>query len=506
MDQSGPDFQSEIAELLERFFQDLEKLREEFADVSARRNLIGSIFRRVHSLKGCANTAALEETGKIAHHLEDLLADIRDHKVELTESLLDLIEDAGNLITASLGPAPPAGTSIEGFLSYLQAVERTRLPAHGSDCPPTLPSDIWQSLNETQQRHLVRALDDGLELYIITTSFDIADFDQQFYRLKETLDDLGEVISTYPSVGFAQTHGINFRILFVMYGDFLQAAAEDVNLKTLSIQKVTATTRTTPLQDLPGSQMLNPVRLPAHELDKLSAPLNALSQLTNQALQMAIAAASPEKRSLLALRATEISQSFLDFQNQLADLRLVSLGQVLKRAERAGKAAARLSGKAVSFEISGADVRIDASVAAATADPLVHLLRNAVDHGIENVAERLHAGKTAQGHIRIEAGVEEGAIYLRVTDDGRGVDLKLVGEAAVQSGLISQDEVLTTEGSLRLLFRPGFSTAKRTSTTSGRGVGLDIVQTAIKQIGGEVRVVTEAGKGSTFELQLPVPQ
>ncbi|HEX4900237.1 MAG TPA: Hpt domain-containing protein, partial [Pyrinomonadaceae bacterium] len=215
MDQSGPDFQSEIAELLERFFQDLEKLREEFADVSARRNLIGSIFRRVHSLKGCANTAALEETGTIAHHLEDLLADIRDHKVELTESLLDLIEDAGNLITATLGPAPPAGTSIEGFLSYLQAVERTRLPAHVSACPPTLPSDIWQSLNETQQRHLVRALDDGLELYIITTSFDIADFDQQFYRLKETLDDLGEVISTYPSVGFAQTHGINFRILFV---------------------------------------------------------------------------------------------------------------------------------------------------------------------------------------------------------------------------------------------------------------------------------------------------
>jgi two-component system, chemotaxis family, sensor kinase CheA len=182
---------------------------------------------------------------------------------------------------------------------------------------------------------------------------------------------------------------------------------------------------------------------------------------------------------------------------------MVTLRGSLLRAARAGRAAARAAGKRVEFEVAGGDARLDRSLAERVADPLLHLVRNAVDHGVETGEERLAAGKTPEGRVRVEADAEGGLVVLRVSDDGRGVDVEAVGRVAAAAGLVEPGARLTEAHALRLIFRPDFSTAARASLVSGRGVGLDVVERAVEEAGGEVRVRSLGGRGTTFELRLP---
>jgi two-component system chemotaxis sensor kinase CheA len=182
---------------------------------------------------------------------------------------------------------------------------------------------------------------------------------------------------------------------------------------------------------------------------------------------------------------------------------MVPVSQMLERAARAGRIAARLTSKQVEFVIEGGEVRLDKSLADAMADPLLHILRNAVDHGIETSAERTGAGKSAKGHVRLGAWTEGNRVHLRVSDDGNGIDPLRVARAAAEQGIIEAGRLLTKAQALRLIFRPGFSTAGTVSSVSGRGVGLDVVEKAIELVGGELRVSSEDGAGTTFEMILP---
>ena len=182
---------------------------------------------------------------------------------------------------------------------------------------------------------------------------------------------------------------------------------------------------------------------------------------------------------------------------------MVSLGPTLQRAARAGRAAARLNEKQVDFEVVGSDLRLDKLLCDAIADPLVHLVRNAVDHGIETPDARIAAGKPERGKVLIEAAKVGGKTRVRVTDDGRGVDPEAVSRVASQLGIVAEKDSLDMTRTLRLIFRPGFSTLLEASTVSGRGVGLDIVETEVELVGGEVRVSSDPGKHTIFELRLP---
>jgi two-component system chemotaxis sensor kinase CheA len=190
--------------------------------------------------------------------------------------------------------------------------------------------------------------------------------------------------------------------------------------------------------------------------------------------------------------------------DDLINLRMVSLGPVLQRAARAGRAAARLKEKEVDFEVVGSEILLDKLLAEAIADPLIHLVRNAVDHGIETAEERVQSGKQRRGSVRIEAISEGSQSRLRVMDDGRGVDPLLISAAANRLGILPGEGELDLERSLRLIFRPGFTTVASVSDVSGRGVGLDVVETAVEEVGGELRVSSATQRGTTFEIRLPV--
>jgi len=182
---------------------------------------------------------------------------------------------------------------------------------------------------------------------------------------------------------------------------------------------------------------------------------------------------------------------------------MIPLGPTLLRAARAGSLAARTLGKEVEIETLGGEVLLDKSVADAVSEPLLHLLRNAVSHGIEAPEIRRNSGKQECGKIVIEAVAEGSRVLLRINDDGRGIDPEAVAKAAMKRGLIDEGTILTRQQSLRLIFRPGFTTSSTVSTVSGRGVGLDVVENAAERVGGELRVWSEIGVGTSFELILP---
>ena len=195
-----------------------------------------------------------------------------------------------------------------------------------------------------------------------------------------------------------------------------------------------------------------------------------------------------------------------DLQEEIMKVRLMPIGTVFNGLPRMIRDLARRFGKDVVFSIEGQDTEIDRTVVERIRDPLVHLLRNSIDHGIETPDERAAAGKPAEGAIKLSAFQEQGYILITVSDDGKGIDPDAMKAAAVRKGMLTPEaaERLTTAEAIDLIFAPGASTAKETTEVSGRGVGMDIVKTNIESINGFVTVETKMGEGTTFILRLPL--
>jgi two-component system chemotaxis sensor kinase CheA len=515
VDQSQREFLAEAEDLVEQIFADLDELRATKTEGRARRELIDRVFRRVHSVKGSAASSGLEVVRHIAHEFENLLAEIRAGMVLIDDEVLDTCESAVEALSESLtlaasGTVEPSHTAL---FDRLRAAALNKAPARDlADTDAILknvPFEIWESLNDSEKNNLVSIAAEGSPLFVVGTSFDIGNFDAEFFRLKEKLTRFGEVISISPAVDTEKPDKINFRILYAVNTDLqtVQTAVSDF-APVIFEEIVSADNDSVASEEsLSGSRaparLSNFVRTDLDRLDRLISSTHALLRATSTTLALAMSQLPVPSEELHKMN-RDIRSSFIRLEDELINLRLVSLGPTLQRAARAGRAAARLDAKEINFEISGAEIRLDRLLVEAIADPLIHLVRNAVDHGIETVDERTQAGKPPRGTVRIEAVSEGSQSRLRVVDDGRGVDPLFITEAARRLGLFKSDAQLDMEQSLRLIFRPGFTTLASASDISGRGVGLDVVETAVEQVGGELRVSSKPGYGTTFEIRLPV--
>ena len=532
MDQTQLEFLLEIEELVEQLFADLDELRAADNDGRAtcqgreERQLVDRIFRRVHSVKGSAASCGLEVVGQIAHEFENLLAEVRAGRVLVDDTVVDTFESATEALSESLSLAASGivEPSRRALFERLQAAARNRADTTSAPSEDTeailknVPFEIRQSLTEPEEQRLFSVVAEGSSLFVVKTNFDIENFDAQFTLLKEKLTGVGELISTSPAVDDEHPDRVNFRVLYASdaHSQDLEAAVSDVS--AVVVVKEIGATRTSGPFDRETSKtasasvspslasLSNFVRTDLDKLDRLISSTHELLHTTTNALELALSQqqlGTAARQELQKLN-EQIKTSFMGVEDKLINLRMVSLGPTLRRAMRAGRAAARLAGKEIDFDIVGGDLRLDKLLADAIADPIIHLVRNAVDHGIESSEQRVQAGKNRRGTVRIEAVSDGSQSRLRVVDDGRGIDPLLVSEAASRLGILPGDSALDIERSLRLIFRPGFTTLTSASDVSGRGVGLDIVETAVEQVGGELRVSSEPKQGTTFEIRLPV--
>jgi two-component system chemotaxis sensor kinase CheA len=236
----------------------------------------------------------------------------------------------------------------------------------------------------------------------------------------------------------------------------------------------------------------------AHELNIEAQRLSAMAGRVVQQPEI-----GARERFDLKQSSRRLERNFLALEERLVELRMVSLAQTFNRAASLVERLARELGKKVAVEKGGGGTQVDKMIVDRLAGPIYHVLRNAIDHGMETEEERLRLGKPAVGKIRLDARLEGTEAVISISDDGRGIDHDLVLRRALEIGAVSPDEELTREQVLRLILRPGFSTVTEVSEVSGRGVGLDAVERAVYELAGEIRISSDAGKGTVFELSVP---
>src|SRR5258708_6234738 len=319
---------------------------------------------------------------------------------------------------------------------------------------------------------------EGAKLFIVSAAFGLETFDQNFRELNRLLGQSGEIISTGPGQPSTEEE-INFRLLDaaeVVPGYILRRASvlgriEISELRTGSTVAGTKVSADALPAVQPPTDSTETVRVDLRQLDELISGASELFRYSTNALASLSASGD---RLPFETATRHLRRRFVELEERLLKLRLVPAGEVLGRAaSRGGRIAARRLNKQVDFEIAGGDVGIDKSLADTIADPLLHLVRNAVTHGIESPAERRAAGKSPAGRIKLAAFNEGSRIHITVTDDGGGIDWDRITAAAVAHGIADNVSELSTDQCLRLIFRPGFSTAEDVSELSGRGIGLD---------------------------------
>jgi len=240
------------------------------------------------------------------------------------------------------------------------------------------------------------------------------------------------------------------------------------------------------------------------DLRRLDALMNLIGEWVSARGRL-LELTSTHTDSALADALADAGRLIGDLQEEIMTCRMVPVWQVFDRFPRLVRDAAHALGKQVTFEVAGKDIELDRSMLDEIGDPIVHLLRNAVDHGIELPETRAAAGKPAQGHLKLSATRDRSAVLIRVADDGRGIDRAKVLARALESGLIDPaTTALTDEEVIRLIARPGFTTADRVTDLSGRGVGIDAVQARVRALGGSVEIKSAPGEGTTVTARLPL--
>jgi len=525
------EFVSEAEEILER-------MREDYADLDDQRaaggevdpDLINRLFRSAHSLKALAGMFGLESIQDLSHHLEDILDGLRLGRVPLDSPCVGLIDEAihtfANLLE-SVG-------NEEALAAFNEPVEdlATRIAASAKQVAESgdelhslaIDDALLRALTEYEEHRLRENIRRGRHIMLVGSTFEIMSFDEGLSALSDSIRAVGEVISTLPAPGETPESQIRFSLLVASDRNLAELTAgldfPDADVQSVREGNAPKEVAPEPPQVEPAPQssaaseleslrsISETVRVDIRKLDEL---MNLVGELVIQRASIGEIAARLIARHESAQVGVELSKihKSLDrklkgIQSAVLEVRMVPMRQVFDKVSRVVRALRRDLQKDVRLEVSGADTELDKLIVEELVDPLMHIVRNAIDHGIEPVEERLAAGKDVQGCIKINAFQRGNHVVISVSDDGKGIDRAALFAKAESLGLISQDSELSDREVLNLIFSPGLSTQSQVSETSGRGVGMDVVRENVMALGGAVEVESISGRGTTISMTLPI--
>ena len=471
-DRSRDEFTGEAEELLEALSRDLAGFEAQGAGV--RPELINKIFRDVHSLKGLAAMLGYAEISELAHALEDMLDRLRMGRVAIGKPLIDLLYDSvDGLNRLVAGASADVGALTERIKHIADAPAKD---SKGALREIALDEQTRKSLTEYEEHRLVENVRAGKQIYSIELRFEFTDFDQKLRAITAKLTESGEVLSTLPSVDPSGS-GIGFRLLFGSALDEKAVGEIAPDAKLKSLRPIPAREE----EEMSLRSASATVRVDIAKLDSLMNIIGELHALTSRL----------EKNRDVVRKLTEL-------QKLAIDLRMVPVSQIYSKLSRNVRKLARELSKDIELVLRGEETELDKMLVEEISDPLMHIIRNALDHGIEPAEERLAAGKDATGRVTLTAYPQGNSVVIDVSDDGRGIDPRKIRAAAEKRGLVQ------TADPFELLFAPGFSTAAEVSEISGRGVGLDVVKKNIHDLKGSIDVLSEIGRGTTFRIILPI--
>ena len=543
------EFVSEAEEILDRMRQDLVDLNEErVAGDDVDPEVVNRLFRSAHSLKGLAGLFGFDPIQVLAHRVEDILDGLRLGRVRLELSVVALIDESVHLFASLLeqvGNPDALAAAVEPIGQLAERIQAAReAPAAASEFGDlALDPSLLRALTEYEEHRLRENLRRGRQIYLIDATFEIISFEEGLSRLTSAIREVGEVLSTLPAPGEAPEAQIRFSLLVASdapaseVGSRLglpagairlvrgaaaaaaapaaKAAAEPAALTppgpaVESDEEATLAHRDGGEGGEPESlkSISDTVRVDIHKLDEL---MNLVGELVIQrgaigelVTRLSADAGTARIGSDFAKVHKALDRKLRELQSAVLDVRMVPLSQVFEKVSRVVRRLRADLGKEVRLELRGADTELDKLIVEELVDPLMHVVRNALDHAIESREERIAGGKDPEGRIRIEAFQRGNHVVIAVSDDGRGIDSASLRARAEAKGMLQPGETLSEREALDLIFMPGISTRSEVTETSGRGVGMDVVHTNLTSLGGVVDVESTPGRGTTIAMTLPI--
>ncbi|RSK27047.1 chemotaxis protein CheA [Bacillus sp. HMF5848] len=508
--------------------------------------IVNEIFRAAHTLKGMSATMGFEDLANLTHKMENVLDGIRNQKVVVTTEIMDVVFKAVEHLEQMVFSIADGG---DGKCDVTQVVDALQRIEKGETIAKTEPKskEVSESVTVNSSNF------DEFELTVIEQSeeqgFVTLQIDVQLradclmkaaraYMVFEVLEQVGEVIKSNPRVEDIEDEQFdqNFTITFIT-----KEPVEDIKKRVQKVSEVESVITNKVSIDKSTSTLIEKVE-PVLEAKAEVAATAALEITEKNDSQPEVARSQAVSNKTIRVNierldilmnlfeelvidrgrleqiSKELNNSELhetvermsrisgDLQNIILNMRMVPVETVFNRFPRMVRQLSRELGKIINLEIIGAETELDRTVIDEIGDPLVHLIRNALDHGIESPAERKQKGKPEEGTVKLKAYHSGNHVFIEIEDDGAGISRNRVLKKAIASGIVTEQiaTTLTDKQVYELILASGFSTAEKVSDISGRGVGLDVVKSTIESLGGSISIDSTEGHGSVFSIQLPL--
>ncbi|WP_041076758.1 chemotaxis protein CheA [Thermotoga caldifontis] len=497
---------------------------------------INETFRALHTLKGMAGTMGFENMSKLCHKMEQLLDKVRSRKVRLTSELLDRLFAGVDTVDKMVNSIASSGSDqvneedLKNLMNSFEVVPEEKVVKSEEKTLPAEEKKESQVLNDSVKKVIEEASKEGYNAFRLKVTLaegTLMKAVRMYMVFKAIEDSGGQILSSVPPVEDIEQEKFDREVELVVIS---KQDAEALHKTIISISEIDRVT-VVPLmkaqetkteeekREIPTrletvgekepeqkvSQRRRLVQTVRVDIDKLDTLMNLMGEL--------VIARSRISDTLRKYNIKEVDESLsqlnritLDLQNVVMKIRMVPIAFVFNRFPRMVRDLAKQLSKEINFIIEGEDTELDRTFVEDIGEPLVHLLRNAIDHGIETKEERIAKGKPPVGTVILSARHEGNNVVIEVKDDGRGIDRAAVLRKAIEKGLISeaQAESLPDEKVYEFLFLPGFSTKSQATELSGRGVGMDVVRSVVESLNGTVKIESVKDRGTTVTIRLPL--
>ncbi|WP_282140264.1 chemotaxis protein CheA [Cytobacillus oceanisediminis] len=508
--------------------------------------IVNEIFRSAHTLKGMSATMGYEDLANLTHQMENVLDAIRNQKIKVNAEILDVVflaVDDLEAMVQSIAEGGDGKRDVSEAVEKLMLIEKGESPAQSAARAETAaaiaePQGLIKSTYDDFEWTVIQqSKEQGFESYEISIALraDCLLKAARVYMVFEVLEKSGEVIKATPSVEQLEEEQFDqeFSVTIVT-----KETTEDIRQKLLKVSEVERI-EVLPLsmenystqEALKEAEAAPPAAEVAAEaasdIPKEDKKAPAVKQVSNKTIRVNIERLDilmnlfeelVIDRGRLEQISKELNNQELhetvehmsrisgDLQNIILNMRMVPIETVFNRFPRMVRQLARDLNKKINLEIVGAETELDRTVIDEIGDPLVHLIRNALDHGVETPEVRKENGKSEEGNVILKAYHSGNHVFIEIEDDGAGINKDKVIKKALKNGIITEQtaSALTDKQAYELIFASGFSTADKISDVSGRGVGLDVVKNTIESLGGSVSIDSKVGQGSIFSIQLPL--
>lgn len=553
-------FIDEANDHLQSLNENMLKLEQQPEDIS----IVQVIFRSAHTLKGMSATMEFKDLASLTHEMENVLDLVRNGKLNMNSTIFDTLFKCLDELEAMVQDVINGGTGsgdVTELVERLKAIVKGDIGGAGSapqktqNAQATQPASLM--LDQYQLSVLNQSIESGHQAYFIEVKVreDCLLKAARAYMVFDVLERNGEVVKAHPSVQEIEQEQFDrsFAVYYITQTAestlrdnvsrvseiesvtinpvdqaYLADLTNSVNVTTAAAAEASsakeeaaaaapaATASSAPAPaaaetSVPraassaggsGSSAPRTIRV---DIDRLDTLMNLFSELLIDRVRLE-QLASEVRRNDLTETVEHMARVSADLQNIVLKLRMVPVESVFNRFPRMVRDLAKSLDKKVDLVITGADTELDRTVIDEIGDPLVHLIRNSVDHGVEPIADRIQLGKPEVGTVHLRAFHSGNHVFIEIEDDGKGINRPKVLETAIKRGVVTAEEAkkLSDEEVNMLLFAAGFSTVDKVSDISGRGVGLDVVKSKISSLGGHVSVHSKLGSGTKFSIQLPL--